>query len=82
MNTEDNDPLYEKATLIARSTNKLCISTIQRALLIGYNRASRLMEAMIEDGMVERYDTGYGGIGYRLLPANAQIEPPWPAAER
>lgn len=71
MSFEDNDPLYEKAKLIARSTDKLCIAKIQRTLLIGYNRASRLMEAMIEDGIVERYETGYGGIGYRLLLPNA-----------
>ena len=68
MNTED--PIYEQAKTVARSADKLCIANLQRGLLIGYNRASRLMDAMVEDGMVERYDTGYGGIGYRLVTHN------------
>jgi DNA segregation ATPase FtsK/SpoIIIE-like protein len=71
MNTED--PIYEQAKLVARSTDKLCIANLQRHLMIGYNRASRLMEAMIEDGMVERFDTGYGGIGYRLVTPNVKL---------
>lgn len=64
------DPIYENAKILARSTDHLCIANLQRNLLIGYNRAARLMEAMIEDGMVERFDTGYGGIGYRLVTPN------------
>lgn len=71
MSIEDQDPLYEKAKLAARSTDKLCVANLQRALLIGYNRASRLMDAMVEDGTVERYDSVCGGIGYRLVTPNA-----------
>lgn len=60
------DPLYDRAKMLVRRADKICVSNIQRHLLIGYNRAYRLMDLMIEDGIVERYDTGYGGIGYRL----------------
>jgi DNA segregation ATPase FtsK/SpoIIIE-like protein len=60
------DPLYEQVKHHVLVTNYLCVSGIQRAFLIGYNRAARFMEQLIDDGVVEKYDTGLGGIGYRL----------------
>lgn len=72
MNSQiEKDPLYEKAKLVARGTNRLCVANIQRTLLIGYNRANRLMESMIEDGVVEKYESAYGGFGYKLKTPNA-----------
>jgi len=60
------DPLYDKAKALMLSSSHPCISNIQRGLLIGYNRAARLMESLVEDGVIEKFDTGLGGIGYRV----------------
>jgi DNA segregation ATPase FtsK/SpoIIIE-like protein len=67
---DNEDPLYEQAKMIAKSADRLCIANLQRTLMIGYNRASRLMDSMIDDGLVERYETGYGGMGYKLVTHN------------
>lgn len=40
------DPLYDKAVQIVRSTNTVSLQNLQSTLQIGYNRASRLIEAM------------------------------------
>lgn len=73
METTTEDPLYEKAKMVVRNTdNPICVAKIQRTLLIGYNRANRLMEKMIADGFVERYDT-YSGTGYRLVSRSAPV---------
>jgi len=42
----DNDELYEKAVTIVREQDRASVSLIQRHLNIGFNRASRLLEAM------------------------------------
>lgn len=70
--TPDDDPLYGKATLIAKNSPRLCVANLQRTLAIGYNRAYRLMETMIGEGLVERFDTGFGGIGYRIVATKAK----------
>ncbi len=62
----DDDPLYDKAALVAKNSPRLCVANLQRTLAIGYNRAYRLMETMVGEGLVERFDTGFGGVGYRL----------------
>ena len=49
-----NDTLYDKAVMVAKAANPPSIANIQRTLLIGYNRASRLMDAMIDNGILER----------------------------
>ncbi len=67
MESRIDDPIYDKAKLVAKNTPRLCVANLQRKLMIGYNRANRLMEAMIEDGLVEQYNTGLGGMGYRLV---------------
>jgi DNA segregation ATPase FtsK/SpoIIIE-like protein len=59
------DELYGDAEKLARSTDNLCIGTLQRRLWIGYNRASRLMDSLIENGVVER-NTDDFGVTYRL----------------
>lgn len=46
------DPLYDKAVMIVRARNRVATATIQRELMIGYNRASRLIEKMEEAGVV------------------------------
>ncbi|PID66511.1 MAG: cell division protein FtsK [Gammaproteobacteria bacterium] len=49
---EDADPLYEEAVQIVLETGKASISSVQRQLRIGYNRAARMIEDMQEQGIV------------------------------
>ena len=51
-NAEDNDPLYDEAVEFVLSSRKASISSVQRRLRIGYNRAARLIEAMEMAGVV------------------------------
>jgi S-DNA-T family DNA segregation ATPase FtsK/SpoIIIE len=46
------DPLYDEAVAIVMKTRKASISSVQRQLRIGYNRAARLIEAMEQAGLV------------------------------
>ncbi|WP_223278803.1 DNA translocase FtsK [Janthinobacterium lividum] len=41
-----SDPLYDQAVEVVRTNQRASISLVQRHLRIGYNRASRLLEAM------------------------------------
>lgn len=48
----DNDPLYHTAVDFVRSSSRASISAVQRKLMIGYNRAARIVERMEVDGVV------------------------------
>ncbi|TAL22815.1 MAG: DNA translocase FtsK [Nitrospirae bacterium] len=48
----DRDELYQRALEFADSVGEVSISSIQRRLKIGYNRAARIMELMETDGLV------------------------------
>lgn len=48
----DVDPLYSEAVKIVTETQRASISSVQRRLRIGYNRAARLIEAMEKAGIV------------------------------
>lgn len=49
---EERDEMYQRAIEYAESIGEVSISSIQRRLKIGYNRAARIMELMEEDGLV------------------------------
>jgi S-DNA-T family DNA segregation ATPase FtsK/SpoIIIE len=51
---ESGDELYDKAIAIVANERKVSTSYIQRRLMIGYNRAARLIERMEEDGMISK----------------------------
>ena len=53
----EEDPLYDEAVAIVLKTRKASISSVQRQLRIGYNRAARLIEQMEEAGMVSSMET-------------------------
>lgn len=51
-NPDLHDPLYDDAVKHVRQNNRASISSVQRKLLIGYNRAARLVETMEINGVV------------------------------
>ncbi|PCK10168.1 MAG: cell division protein FtsK [Alteromonadaceae bacterium] len=56
----ESDPLYDEAVAFVTETRKASISSVQRKLRIGYNRAARLVEQMEASGVVTEM-SGSGG---------------------
>ena len=50
--TETDEPLYDEAVAFVLESRRASISSVQRKLRIGYNRAARIIEAMEEAGVV------------------------------
>jgi DNA segregation ATPase FtsK/SpoIIIE, S-DNA-T family len=48
----EKDPLYDEAVAIVLKSRRASISSVQRQLRIGYNRAARLIEDMERAGLV------------------------------
>jgi putative DNA primase/helicase len=46
------DPLYDRAVAVVRTAARASVSLVQRALSIGFNRATRLIERMAREGIV------------------------------
>jgi S-DNA-T family DNA segregation ATPase FtsK/SpoIIIE len=56
-NSGEKDVLYDQAVQIVVETRRASISSIQRRLKIGYNRAARLMEDMEKAGLVSAMES-------------------------
>ena len=56
---DENDPLYDEAVAYVTQSRRASISSVQRKLKIGYNRAARLVEAMEMAGVVS--EAGHNG---------------------
>ena len=54
---DESDPLYDEAVAFVTETRKASISSVQRKLRIGYNRAARLIEQMEVSGVVSSMGT-------------------------
>ncbi len=51
------DPLYDEAVAFVTSSGRVSISSVQRKLRIGYNRAARMVEEMEQAGVVSQMNT-------------------------
>jgi len=49
---DETDVLYAEAVELVFETNKASISSVQRRLKVGYNRAARMIEQMEDEGLV------------------------------
>ena len=54
----EEDPLYDQALAFVAETRRASISSIQRHLRVGYNRAARMIEAMEVAGAVGPLESG------------------------
>ena len=63
----EGDPLYDEAVAFVLETRKASISSVQRKLRVGYNRAARLIEQMEASGVVS--SMGTNGSREVLAPA-------------
>ncbi len=68
----EQDPLYDEAVRIVTESRKASISSVQRRLKVGYNRAARMVESMEEAGVVGSLQTN----GFREV-----LAPPPPASD-
>ena len=69
--TDELDPLFDEAVQIVTSTRRASISSIQRRMRIGYNRAARIIEDMEASGIVSSMNSA----GNREVLAPEPIEP-------
>ncbi len=54
----ESDPLYDEAVEFVTNSRKASISSVQRALRVGYNRAARMIETMQDAGVVSAAENG------------------------
>jgi len=65
------DPLFDEAVQIVTSTRRASISSLQRRMRIGYNRAARIIEDMEASGIVSSMNSA----GSRDVLAPEPIDP-------
>ena len=65
----EDDPLYDKALAFVIETRRASISSVQRHLRVGYNRAARMIESMEAAGAVGPLENGKREI---LAPPGAE----------
>ncbi|MCD9460418.1 DNA translocase FtsK [Marinibactrum halimedae] len=63
---DESDPLYDEAVEFVTQSRKASISSVQRKLRVGYNRAARLIETMEAAGVVSAM--GHNGNREVLAP--------------
>ncbi len=63
---DEQDALYDEAVAFVTETRKASISSVQRKLKIGYNRAARMIESMEAAGVVTQ--AGHNGAREVLAP--------------
>jgi S-DNA-T family DNA segregation ATPase FtsK/SpoIIIE len=63
---DELDPLYDEAVAFVTESRKASISSVQRKLKIGYNRAARMIESMEAAGVVS--EAGSNGQREVLAP--------------
>jgi S-DNA-T family DNA segregation ATPase FtsK/SpoIIIE len=65
--SDESDPLYDEAVAFVLESQRASISSVQRKLRIGYNRAARLIETMEAAGVVS--EMGSNGSREVLVPS-------------
>ena len=70
-NSGELDPLFDEAVQIVTSTRRASISSLQRRMRIGYNRAARIIEDMETSGIVSSMNSA----GNRDVLAPEPIDP-------
>ncbi len=70
MGDEEVDPLYDEAVEFVTESRRASISSVQRKLRIGYNRAARMIETMESAGVISEMNSN----GSREVLANAPPE--------
>ncbi len=54
--SDEDDPLYDEAVAFITKARRVSVSSVQRRFKIGYNRASRIVEAMESAGVVSKME--------------------------
>lgn len=57
MNSEEfkeMEPLYDSMVVVATAEQTISITRLQRSFMIGYNRAARMLEHLVEVGILNQ----------------------------
>ena len=64
----ESDPLYDQAVQYVLESKRASISSVQRRMKVGYNRAARIIEQMETAGLVSQ--PGNNGVREILVPTH------------